>query len=175
MTGAVWQLARVDVDKEISRILAWEGGVDPAQLTVELTETLLVEDPEIVARRLGKISDTGVKISVDDFGAGFTAVAYLRKFPISEVKIDQGLVWELTGGPEDDQSFAAAVIALARALNLEIVAEGVETVEQAASLRRLGCRVAQGFLFAKPLPAVEIDELGPRSSPSQRRCRLRPK
>ncbi|MEM8708979.1 MAG: EAL domain-containing protein [Actinomycetota bacterium] len=162
---SAWQLARVDVDDEVTRTIAWEGGVDPAQLTIELTETLLIEDPEVVARRLRRLTDTGVGISVDDFGAGFTSVAYLRKFPISEVKIDRALVWELTGGPEDDESLAAAVIALARAMNLDVVAEGVETVEQAAALRRLGCRIAQGFLFAKPLPIEEIDELVDQSHP----------
>lgn len=156
---SAWQLSRIDVDDEVARAIAWEGGVDPAQVTIELTETLLVDDPEVVARRLRRLTDTGVGVSVDDFGAGFTSVAYLRKFPISEVKIDRALVWELTGGPDDDESLAAAVIALARAMNLEVVAEGVETQEQAAALRRLGCRVAQGFLFAKPLPVEEIDEL----------------
>ncbi|MEO0492952.1 MAG: EAL domain-containing protein [Actinomycetota bacterium] len=156
---SAWQLGRIDVDDEVTRTIAWEGGVDPAQVTIELTETMLIEEPEVVARRLRRLTDTGVGISVDDFGAGFTSVAYLRKFPISEVKIDRSLVWELTGGPEDDQSLAAAVIALARAMDLDVVAEGVETVEQAAVLRRLGCRVAQGFLFAKPLPVDEIDRL----------------
>ncbi len=156
---SAWQLARIDVDDEVARAIAWEGGVDPAQLTIELTETLLIEDPEVVARRLRRIAETGVGVSVDDFGAGFTSVAYLRKFPISEVKIDRALVWELTGGPEDEHSLAAAVIALARAMNLEVVAEGVETAEQASALRRLGCRVAQGFLFAKPLPVADIEEI----------------
>lgn len=156
---SAWQLARIDVDTEVRRALAMEGGLDPAQLTIELTETLLVEDPEIVARRLRKLRETGVGVSIDDFGAGFTSISYLRRFPVSEVKVDCGLVWELTGGTEDDGSFAAAVIALSHALAIDVVAEGVETAAQAATLRRLGCRVGQGYLFARPLPATEIDAL----------------
>ncbi len=156
---SAWELARVDVDTDVARALAWEGGVDPAQLTIELTETLLVEDPALVAHRLEKLRRAGVGVSVDDFGAGFTAIAYLRRFPISEVKIDRSLVGELTGGPGDDRSVVAAVIALARALDLQVVAEGVETVDQVRSLRRLGCRVAQGFLFARPLTVDDFASL----------------
>ncbi|RMH70334.1 MAG: EAL domain-containing protein [Actinomyces sp.] len=156
---SAWELARIDVDADVRRALAAEGGVDPGQLTIELTETLLVEDPALVARRLQKLRGAGVGVSVDDFGAGFTAIAYLRRFPISEVKIDRSLVDELTGGPADARSVVAAVIALARALDLHVVAEGVETVEQAAALRRLGCRVAQGFLFARPLTVEDFSAL----------------
>jgi len=156
---SAWQLARIDVDVEVGRAISRTGGVDPAQVIIELTETLLIDDPDIVARRLEKLRGTGVGISVDDFGAGFTSVAYLRKFPVSEVKIDRDLVWELDGTDRDDVSLAAAVIALANAMNLDVVAEGVETIQQAESLRRLGARIAQGYLFAKPLRAVEIDAI----------------
>jgi len=156
---SAWQLARVDVDAEVSRTLASVGGVDPAQLTVELTETVLIDDPDVVARRLQKLRGAGVGISVDDFGSGFTSVAYLRKFPVTEVKIDRDLVWELDGTRTDNKSLAAAVIALAHAMELGIVAEGVETLEQAESLKRLGARVVQGYYFAKPLRAEEIDEI----------------
>jgi len=156
---SAWQLSRVDVDAEVSRTLASVGGVDPAQLTVELTETVLIDDPDVVARRLQKLRGAGVGISVDDFGSGFTSVAYLRKFPVTEVKIDRDLVWELDGTRTDNKSLAAAVIALAHAMELGIVAEGVETLEQAESLKRLGARVVQGYYFAKPLRAEEIDEI----------------
>jgi len=156
---SAWQLARIDVDVEVARAISWAGGVDPAQVIIELTETLLIDDPDIVARRLKKLRSTGVGISVDDFGAGFTSVAYLRKFPVSEVKIDRDLVWELDGTSNDSMSLAAAVIALANAMDLDIVDEGVETLQQAESLRRLGARVGQGYLFAKPLRAEEIDSI----------------
>ena len=146
---SAWQLARVDVDDDVARAISWQGGVDPSQLTIELTETLLVEDPALVIRRLERVRSTGVGISVDDFGAGFTSIAYLRRFPISEVKVDRSLVDELTGGPEDDRSVVAAVIALARAMDLDVIAEGVETVEQTRS--RAATRMPQGpgLLFRK--------------------------
>jgi len=156
---SAWQLARVDVDMEVARSISWAGGVDPAQLTIELTETVLIDDPDVVARRLGKLRGTGVGISVDDFGSGFTSIAYLRKFPITEVKLDRDLVWELDGTSTDSVSLAAAVIALAHAMDLDIVAEGVETLQQAESLKRLGARVVQGYYFAKPLRAEEIDAI----------------
>lgn len=152
---SAWQLARTDVDQEVRRVLAG-GGVDPAQLTIELTETLLVEDPEVVARRLQKLRATGVGIAIDDFGAGFTSISYLREFPVTEVKIDRGLVWELVGDERDDASLVGAVIALSHALALDVIAEGVETPAQAATLRRLGCRVAQGYLFSPPVDADHI-------------------
>jgi EAL domain-containing protein (putative c-di-GMP-specific phosphodiesterase class I) len=119
----------------------------------------LVEAPEIVARRLQRLRDVGVGVAIDDFGAGFTAISYLRNFPATEVKIDRTLVWELTGSPSDDQSLAAAVIRLAHAMDLDVIAEGVETRQQAESLRRLGCRRAQGFLFSRPLPPDQINLL----------------
>lgn len=156
---SAWQLSRHDVHDQVAEVIAANGRVDPSQLTIELTETALVEAPEIVARRLQRLRDVGVGVAIDDFGAGFTAISYLRTFPATEVKIDRALVWELTGSPFDDQSLAAAVIQLAHAMDLDVVAEGVETRQQAESLRRLGCRRAQGFLFYRPLAPDEIDLL----------------
>lgn len=174
---SAWQLSRADVHDQVAKAIAANGQVDPSQLTIELTETALIETPDIVARRLQRLRNVGVGVSVDDFGAGYTAIAYLRYFGANEVKIDRSLIDELSGGPEDDNSIAAAVISLGRALDLDVVAEGVETQAQAASLRRLGCRQAQGFLFARPMPAEDITRLliaGPpdeavASSPTQAR------
>ncbi len=156
---SAWQLSRVDVHDQVAAAIGSYGQVDPGQLTIELTETALIEAPEVVARRLQRLRTAGVRVAIDDFGAGFTAIAYLREFPANEVKIDRTLVDELTGGPEDATSLAAAVIALGLALDLDVIAEGVETLEQAASLRRLGCRNAQGYLFARPVPADEISAM----------------
>ena len=161
---SAWQLSRTDVHDSVARSIANNGRVDPSQLTIEVTETALVEAPEVVARRLQRLREVGVGVSIDDFGEGFTAIAYLRKFPVNEVKIDRTLVEPLNGGPADRTSLAAAVIALGGAMDLTVVAEGVETTEQARSLRLLGCRVAQGFLFAKPLPVEEVDRLVADSS-----------
>lgn len=156
---SAWQLSRVDVHESVARTIARSGGVDPDQITMEITETALIEAPDVVAPRLRRLRDLGVHLSIDDFGVGFTAIAYLVDFPVDEVKLDRTLVDRLNGGREDERSLAAAVIALARAMDLEVVAEGVETTDQVAALRRLGCEKAQGFHFAKPLPAEQIDRL----------------
>jgi EAL domain-containing protein (putative c-di-GMP-specific phosphodiesterase class I) len=156
---STWQLSRIDVHHSIARAIADAAKVDPGQLTIEVTETALVESSEVVAHRLERLRELGVRVSIDDFGAGFTAIAYLRNFPVNEVKIDRALVDLLDGGQSDRTSLAAAVIALGGAMDLHVVAEGVETPEQARSLRLMGCRVAQGFLFAKPLSIPEVDRL----------------
>lgn len=152
-----WQLARRDVDDEVVRTIAGARAVDPAQITIELTETLLIDDPMVVGRRLQKLRSTGVNLSVDDFGSGFTSVAHLRTFPISEVKIDRSLTAELDPDAVE-RSVAGAVIALAQSLELEVIAEGVETADQAQALKKLGCRHAQGYLFSPPVAADQIDE-----------------
>ncbi|MFQ5557085.1 MAG: putative bifunctional diguanylate cyclase/phosphodiesterase [Acidimicrobiales bacterium] len=156
---SAWQLARADVHEQVARAIARQGGVDPGQVTIEITETALVDEPSIVALRLERLQRVGVRVSVDDFGAGFTSIAHLRRFPISEVKIDRSLVSEAQLAIGSDTSVIAAVMALARSLDLDVVAEGVEKPAQAEALRLLGCRVAQGYLFARPLPPAEIDRL----------------
>jgi len=156
---SAWQLSRLDVRESVARVVARSGRVDPDQITIEITETALVEAPDVVAFRLRRLRDLGVHLSIDDFGVGFTAIAYLVDFPVDEVKIDRALVGELTGGTQDDHSLAAAVIALARAMDLQVVAEGVETTAQVGALRRLGCERAQGYLFSAPVPAADIDQL----------------
>ena len=154
---SAWQLARHDVAEDVERALDRAGGrVDPDLVTIELTETLLIDDPLVVRRRLERLRSTGVHVSVDDFGAGFTSVAHLREFPISEVKIDRALTAELEEDLPAGRSVAGAVIALATALGLAVVAEGVESVGQARRLRGLGCRDAQGFLFSPPVPPEQI-------------------
>jgi diguanylate cyclase (GGDEF)-like protein len=154
---SAWQLSRRDVHDRVAEVIGASGYVDASQLTIELTETALVEAPDVVARRLQRLRDVGVGVAIDDFGAGFTAISYLRAFPATEVKIDRSLVWELTGGQADDRSLAAAVIRLAHAMDLDVIAEGVETRQQAESLRQLGCRRAQGFLFSRPIAAEQVD------------------
>lgn len=156
---SAWQLSRIDVHESVARVVAHNGRVDPDQITIEITETALIEAPAVVAPRLRRLRDLGVHLAIDDFGAGFTAIAYLVDFPVDEVKIDRALVHELTGAAEDEHSLAAAVIALGRAMDLQVIAEGVESTEQVGSLRRLGCERAQGFLFSKPVSAGDIDQL----------------
>ncbi len=127
-------------------------------LWLEITESVMMEDSLTTAGALSGLRSLGVRLAVDDFGTGFSSLAYLKRFPVSCVKIDRSFVSGL-GQHEADHSLVAAIIAMADALGLDTVAEGVETTEHAAQLRQLGCRRAQGFLFGRAVPAADVPEL----------------
>ncbi len=128
-----------------------EFNLSPAMLECEVTETLLMEDVDRAIEVLGAIKTMGVKISIDDFGTGYSSLAYLKRLPIDVLKIDRSFVKDVADNPSD-AAIASAIIAMARVLNLETVAEGVETGFQARLLLERGCDLMQGFLFAKPVP-----------------------
>jgi EAL domain-containing protein (putative c-di-GMP-specific phosphodiesterase class I) len=111
-----------------------------------------MEQPEASATVLRALKDLGVRVGMDDFGTGYSSLAYLRHFPFDILKIDRAFVAGITSGDED-RAIVRTIVELARALGLTVVAEGVETPEQLAVLRELGCELAQGFLFARPQPA----------------------
>ncbi|MBP7914223.1 MAG: EAL domain-containing protein [Vitreoscilla sp.] len=130
-------------------------GVTASDLEVELTESVLMVDPERASQLLRKLHAMGVRISIDDFGTGYSSLSYLKRFPAQAVKIDRSFI---SGLPSDgdDSAITQAVIAMAHSLGLQVVAEGVETAEQLALLRRLGCDEAQGYLLGRPVPASEM-------------------
>jgi diguanylate cyclase (GGDEF)-like protein len=137
-----------------------DSGIDPRNLTLEMTETAMFRDAQATIVTLDALRQLGVRIAMDDFGTGYSSLAYLRRFPVDSLKIAR----ELIGGPgesddTDTWAFARAIIALGRSLNLPIVAEGIETEEQLRVLRQLGCGMGQGFLFGRP-GSAEI--VGPR-------------
>ena len=130
------------------------SGLDPSQLCLEITESVLLDDTEASTRALGDLKALGVRIAVDDFGTGFSALSYLKRFPVDQLKIDRSFVVGL-GRQRQDRAIVAAVVDLAHAFGLTTVAEGVETAEQLAELRALGCELAQGYLWSRPMPPAE--------------------
>lgn len=139
------------------RALLAEVGMPPTRLQLELTEGTVMEDPGRAARVLGELSAMGVRIALDDFGTGHSSLAYLRTFPIDCIKIDRAFVLDL-GSDGRDAAIVPAIVAIARSLGAEVVAEGVEFAAQRQALVAIGCRVMQGYLFSRPLPADECGE-----------------
>jgi EAL domain-containing protein (putative c-di-GMP-specific phosphodiesterase class I)/CheY-like chemotaxis protein len=147
------QFQQKDLEENVCRILR-ETAVAPSLLQFELTESLLMTDPEAAARTLLGLKELGVRLSVDDFGTGYSSLAYLKRFALNELKIDRVFIRDIVSDP-DDAAITLAIIGLAQSLNLEVVAEGVETEAQVNFLRSHGCAHMQGFYFAGPLTAAE--------------------
>lgn len=135
-----------------------ETGLDPACLELELTESVLMEQPELAASTLKALRDNGVVVSVDDFGTGYSSLSYLKKLPLDILKIDQSFVRQLSENP-DDAAIAVAIISMGQSLNLRIIAEGVETAEDLEFLKAHGCDEAQGYYFSRPVPADQFAHL----------------
>ena len=131
------------------------AGIAPGRVTVEITESALLADREVVADRLATLRAAGVRIAVDDFGTGYSSLAYLTSLPLDILKIDRGLIADLVGGSRD-RIVVKAMIRLARDLDLKVVVEGVETIEQLALLADWGCDLYQGFLGAGALTEEEL-------------------
>jgi diguanylate cyclase (GGDEF)-like protein len=135
-----------------------ETRLEPSRLVLEITEGVLIDDPEETRTRLEEIRDLGVRIALDDFGSGYSSLSYLQRFPFDKLKIDGSFVAPL-GKSENSGFIIQAIVALGRALNLSVLVEGVETEEQRLLLRLAGCDEMQGFLFARPAPRHAIDAL----------------
>ncbi len=150
------QLSDVNLVDDVRRVLE-ATGLPPALLVLELTETMALTDLAESARVLGGLKALGVRIALDDFGTGFSSLSHLGALPVDVVKIDRSFVWAMAGS--NGATVAEAVLQIARTFNLAPVAEGVEDAEQAARLRNLNCAQAQGYHFAKPMPAAELTAL----------------
>jgi EAL domain-containing protein (putative c-di-GMP-specific phosphodiesterase class I) len=137
-------LAREDYDGWLLREIA-AAGLSPDRVTIEITESSLLADQALAAERLGRLREAGVRIAVDDFGTGYASLAYLTTLPLDALKIDRGLLVDLVKGRRD-RIVVRAMISLARELDLQVIAEGVETAEQLALLALWGCDLYQGFL-----------------------------
>jgi diguanylate cyclase (GGDEF)-like protein/PAS domain S-box-containing protein len=132
------------------------SGLAPQWLELEITETALMQSADTSMRMLKALRGAGITLAVDDFGIGYSSLIYLKRFPFSKLKIDQSFVKNLVNDP-DDEAIAAAIVALGKTLRLEVVAEGVESEDQMTVLRRIGCRLGQGFLLAVPMDADETE------------------
>jgi EAL domain-containing protein (putative c-di-GMP-specific phosphodiesterase class I) len=131
--------------------------IEPQRLELELTESLLMEDTEGTRSMLETFTRIGLRLAIDDFGTGHSSLAYLRRFRVDTLKIDRSFISET---PHDSEAcaVATAIVALGRSMQIKLVAEGVETDEQAAFLRNLGCHEIQGYLLTRPLPLPQLVE-----------------
>jgi diguanylate cyclase (GGDEF)-like protein/PAS domain S-box-containing protein len=155
LTVSVNLSARQFHDPKLAKLVAQaleESGLPPRLLELEITESTLMQHTEVTLATLGKLKRLGISLSVDDFGTGYSSLAYLKRFPVDKLKIDRSFVADLPGD-KDAQAIIAAIVGLARALGLQVVAEGVETESQMEFLQRCGCDFIQGFLAGRPLDA----------------------
>jgi EAL domain-containing protein (putative c-di-GMP-specific phosphodiesterase class I) len=144
----------VDSEQVVLRVT----GLAPDRLSLEITESAFSDDPARALDVLQRLKLLGVRLELDDFGTGYSSLTYVRMFPIDALKIDRSFVNGLCSSPED-AAIVAAVISMGRALGVHVVAEGVESEDQAAVLQTLGCTLAQGYHFSRPVPPSALAAL----------------
>lgn len=147
------QFAQADLVTQIERILS-DTRVNPKQIKIELTESSTVENPERAIEIFTNLKQLGVQISLDDFGTGYSSLGYLHRFPIDILKIDRSFVSRMMENPENLQ-LVATILALARGMRMEVVAEGIESKEQSEKLRQMGCDYGQGYFYSRPCPSSD--------------------
>jgi diguanylate cyclase (GGDEF)-like protein/PAS domain S-box-containing protein len=151
------QFRRGSVEQAVRQALT-DTGLPPVQLELELTESILIQDVESVLATVQRLKQLGIKVSIDDFGTGYSSLSYLKRFDIDKLKIDQSFIRDLASDP-DDAAIVHAIIQMAHSLGLRAIAEGVETADMLQRLQVLGCDEAQGYHYARPLPAAEFERL----------------
>ena len=156
------QFQHPDLVAEVGAALA-SSGLDPSRLVLEITESVLMQTTTATIGKLADLRRIGVRLAIDDFGTGYSSLGYLERFPVDILKIDKTFI-DGIGERGNRPVLARAIVQLGRALGLLVIAEGIERAEQATALRRLGCTRGQGYLFARPLPADEVEPLLARRS-----------
>ena len=135
-----------------------DSGIDPTYLELEITESLLAENINKLLPRLEKLLELGTSLTIDDFGTGYSSLSYLTTFPVSTLKVDRAFVKDMASN-KGDATLTHTIITMAHALQMKVVAEGIEDEEQLAMLRDFGCDIGQGYLFSKPITAKEMETL----------------
>ena len=148
---------RTELEGQVARVLAVTG-LPPAHLELEITESAVMEDPDTAEALLSRLRQLGVRLAIDDFGTGYSSLQRLKRLPVHKLKIDQSFVRGLPAD-QNDIAIARAVTAMGHSLGLAVLAEGIETADQATFLRDLGCEYGQGYLFSRPVPAEEVERL----------------
>jgi EAL domain-containing protein (putative c-di-GMP-specific phosphodiesterase class I) len=151
------QLSDLGEIDQLAKIIS-ASGVDAREVKLEITESLMMENPEHAAQALKKLKALGVSIAIDDFGTGYSSLSYLHQFPLDTLKIDRAFITNMDKS-ENSRRIVRSIAQLALALELDIVAEGIEEKAQMDALKDLGCQYAQGFLMSKPLPAADAVKL----------------
>lgn len=154
---SIRQIAKGDFLPIVNRVLQ-ETGVPPHLLRLEMTETVLMQNTEETIRLLCELRETGIKIGIDDFGTGYSSLSYLHKMPIDVLKIDRSFIAEIANSSKH-LAIVRTIMTLAKSLNLQVVAEGIETEQQLKILENLNCQMAQGFYFARPVPAKDAQQM----------------
>ena len=144
------------VDK-VSHILQ-QTGFDPHRLELEITETTIIQNIDIILENLKKLKEMNINIAIDDFGTGYSSLTSLKKLPINTLKIDQSFICNITTN-EDDATIVSIMIAMAQKMNIKVIAEGVETEEQLNLLKDFQCHEIQGYLFSHPITTRELKKL----------------
>ena len=145
------------LDVQVAQVLR-DTALDPVHLELEVTESAVMEDPEQAIEQLHRLRDLGLSLAIDDFGTGYSSLLRLKRMPVQKLKIDQGFVAGLPSD-EDDIAIVRVIIALAKSMGMRVLAEGIEHADQAGFLLNNGCQLGQGYWFARPMPAEEIDWL----------------
>jgi diguanylate cyclase (GGDEF)-like protein len=149
------QLTQADLIEKVEEVLS-ESGINPWQLKLEITETVVMENAELATVTLARLRGLGVRLSIDDFGTGYSSLSYLNRFPVDTLKVDRSFIKKMTQGDENLE-IVKTIITLAGNLGMQVIAEGVEREDQLRQLRYLKCQYAQGYLFSEPLAASDAD------------------
>lgn len=147
--------ARRELYQQVAQVLH-DTGLDPAYLELEVTESAVMEDPEVALEQMHRLRELGLRLAIDDFGTGYSSLLRLKRLPVQKLKIDQGFVAGLPWD-EDDAAISRVIIALAQSMGMQVHAEGIEQVEQARFLLDQGCDLGQGYWFGRPVPAAQLE------------------